>query len=73
MVPNVPASSRTSCTANSRGSIRSGRAVGNDNVGTEMHKFRSQQVEGFGVFSAKAVLEFEILTVDIAQVAKACL
>jgi hypothetical protein len=38
-----------------------------------MHKFRSQQVEGLGVFSAKAVLDFEILTVDIAELAKACL
>jgi hypothetical protein len=38
-----------------------------------MHKFRSQQVEGFGLSSPKSVLDLEIPALDITQLAKPCL
>jgi hypothetical protein len=47
-----------------------GRAGGNDDVGAEMHKFRSQQVEGSRLLSGKSIFDLEVLALDIAQLAK---
>ena len=46
------------------------RGVDDDCIRTERNQLQSELVEGFKLVSAKSVLDFEILALNVAQLAK---
>jgi hypothetical protein len=48
-----------------------GRGLDDDCIRTERNQLQSELVEGFKLISAKSVLDFEILSLDVDQLAKA--